>query len=244
MKRSNKAKRLSGKKQKYRFIASVLERGEDNRPISTTPVATYEFEAVSETGAMRTASEWFGKTWNVTGGAGPGNWQRSQSGRIACRDAYFRNLVICLRVVEPDRDEALESFINQVRLDAVAAQTRYGEQFLETLTRFATYRMQQSAVTSLQGYVKFPHPNEQTLKDFDLLYDLPYVPPILAEKMGLTKTELDQILGSEKRVMVNCPFCNQDQSCYLLRRKNGYSYHCQYCGKIVKLDRDRVWRGQ
>ncbi|MCQ3972417.1 MAG: hypothetical protein DPW09_03100 [Anaerolineae bacterium] len=244
MKRSPKAKSLPGKKPKYRFFAYVLERGEDNRPVSTTPVATYEFEAVSETGAMRTASEWFGKTWNLEGGAGPGEWQRSQSGRIACRDAYFRNLVICLSVVEPERDETLESFINEVRLDPAAAQARYGEQFLGTVARFVTYRMQQSAVTSLQGYVTFPYPNEQTLKDFDLLYDLSHVPSILAEKMGRTKPELDQILGSEKRVRVNCPFCNQDQSSYLLRRKNGYAYHCQYCGEIVKLDRDRVWRGQ
>ena len=104
--------------------------------------------------------------------------------------------------------------------------------------------MQQSAVTSLQGYVTFPFPNEQTLQVFDLLYDLPHVPPILAERMGRTKTELDEILGSEKRVRVNCPFCNQDQSCFLLRRKHGYSYRCHHCGETVKLDRDRVWRGQ
>jgi hypothetical protein len=235
---------LSHKKPKYRFIASVFERGEDNRPVFTMPVATYEFESVSETGAMRTASEWFGKTWNVAGGAEPGHWQRSQNGRIACREAYFLDLVICLSVVEPGRDESLEIFIDEVRRDPVAAQSRYGEQFLKTVARFATCRMQQSAVTSLQGYITFPYPNEQTVKDFDLLYDLPHVPSILAETMGRTKTELDQILGSEKRVWVNCPFCNQDQQCYLLRRKNGYAYRCQYCDEIVKLHKDRVWRGQ
>ena len=244
MKRSHKVKRLSPKKPKYKFVAYVLERGEDNRPVSTTPVASHEFESVSETGAMRTASEWFGKTWNLAGGAGPGDWYRSQSGRTACRDVYFGNLVICLSVVEPERDERLESFIAEVRVNLAAAQARYGDQFLETVGRFATYRMQQSAVTSLQGYITFPYPNEQTLKDFDLLYDLPHVPPILAEQMGRAKTELDEILGSEKRVKVNCPFCNQDQSCFLLRRKHGYSYRCHYCGEIVKLDRDRVWRGQ
>ena len=125
MKRSNRVKSLPGKKPTYRFIAYVLKRGEDNRPVSTTPLASHEFESVSETGAMRTASEWFGKTWNVAGGAGPGDWHRSQSGRTACRDAYFGNLVICLSVIEPERNEPLESFISEVKMDPAVARARY-----------------------------------------------------------------------------------------------------------------------
>jgi hypothetical protein len=235
---------MANKKPTYRFVAYVCELDENNQPILDTPIATHQFEAVSEIGAMRGASQWFGKRWDVFGGAGQGNWSRSDDGRLACRDACFHNWAICLRVLGPERDEILERFIGEVRQDAVAAQARYSEKFLELVAKFATYRMQQSAVTSLKGYVKFPYPDEQTIKDFDLLYDLPHVPPVLAQAMDRPKKDLDGILGSEKMIMVNCPFCSQDQKIFLLRRKNGYFYRCQHCDEIVKLHKDRVWRGQ
>jgi hypothetical protein len=231
--------------RKYHFVAMLIERQSEGTPMEDgAVVARYEFDAISEMGAMRAASEWHNRVHPESrlipgyGNQGEMNWQ--YIGRIE-ENRHYRHSpmgLVLLLVPLPPPDQAhemsrLTTLIERLRQDSQWVRNAYrghSPELLDDIEQYLRYRMDETG-----GSI-----TDQLRRDADLVFDWPGGPAMLARALDVKPKELRRLLGRWRNM--HCSTCNETHHILDERVQNGFDivrYACRKCGsELVEVPRD------
>jgi hypothetical protein len=231
--------------RKYHFVAMLVEKQPEGATVEDgAVVARYEFDAISEMGAMRAASEWHNRLHPdkrlIPGYANQADMNWQPIGRVE-ENRHYRlsptGLMLLLLPLPPS-DQAhevarLTALFDRLRKDPQKVRHAYrgrSPELLDDIEQYLRYRMDETG-----GNI-----TDQIRRDADLVFDWPGGPAMLARALDVKPKELRALLGQWRNM--RCSTCNETHHILDERVEGGFDiarYACRKCGmELVEVPRD------
>ena len=231
--------------RKYHFVAILVKRPPAGEEVEDgEEVARYEFDAVSDRGSARAASEWHNRVYPgarlIPGYGNQGDMNWNYLGRFEENRRYRPSPTgqVLLLLPLPPSDEArdmprLRALMGRLRQDPQGVRNAYrgrSPELLDDVEQYLRHRMDETG-----GSI-----TDQMRRDADLLFDWPGGPAMLARALDVTPKELRTLLGQFRNM--RCPTCNETHHILDERARGGFDiarYACRRCGtELVEAPRD------
>lgn len=233
--------------RKYHFVAMLVERQPDGTTVEDgAVVARYEFDAISEVGALRAASEWHNRVHPenrlIPGYANQGEMGWQYIGRV--EENRHRRLsptgLVLFLLPLPLSDEMhdlprLAVLMERLRQDPQKVRNAYRGRSPELRDDIEQYL--RCRVDETGGNI-----TDQMRRDADLVFDWPAAPAMLARALDVKPKELRALLGQWRNM--HCSTCNETHHILDERVQGGFDiarYACRKCGtELFEVPRDPV----